>query len=95
MSDYTVILLRPKSVALNVPFGIDTYTATVTAPNLGEAVVLAQKEAFRSDRNFPIMALQDAPIEDFPASAKEYRMVVTFEGHHSPCAFGWQSPWGN
>ena len=47
MNNYTVLLLRPDFIADE--FGKDTYLAHVRALNTGDAVKLAQMDAFESD----------------------------------------------
>ena len=47
MSKYTVLLLRPDYIA--ECYGIDTYTAHVTADNVVAAVIQAQNEVFVLD----------------------------------------------
>lgn len=66
MNKYTVLLLRPNYIAAD--YGLDTYTAHVTADNAVSAVVQAQNEVFVLDH-------REAN------NPQDYACVGLFDGH--------------
>jgi predicted alpha/beta superfamily hydrolase len=66
MSKYTVLLLRPDYLA--DCYGLDTYTAHVTASNVASAVVQAQTEVFVLDH-------REAN------NPQDYACIGLFDGH--------------
>ena len=66
MNKYTVLLLRPDYIAED--YGLDTYTAHVTADNVASAVVQAQNEVFVLDH-------REAN------NPQDYACIGLFDGH--------------
>lgn len=78
LKKYTVVLLRPDYIA--EPYGIDTYTALVEGEGYDDAIKNAQKEVFKADKRDGM----------WPSEPDDYALVVMFEGHMTPCLYGWQ-----
>ena len=79
MSKYTVILMRPDSIAdRSVRF--DIYVGLVLANTTKDAIRIAQDEALAAD-------IDDGAVD--PDFDEGYPMLAVFEGFHTPIAFGW------
>jgi hypothetical protein len=85
---YTVVLVRPAVMGplsgIDTEIDIDTYVATTSAASVKDAVEAGQKQVFRADKKDWANVM---PPEIKP---EDYKMVLVFEGHHLPAAFGWQ-----
>ena len=79
MNEYTVILMRPDSIAdRDVKF--DIYVGLVHADTTKDAIRIAQDEVLAAD-------IDDGVVDsDFDET---YQMLAVFEGFHTPIAFGW------
>ena len=79
MNKYTVILMRPESIAdRSVKF--DFYVGLVRANTTKDAIRIAQDEVLAAD-------IDDGVVDsDFDET---YPMLSVFEGFHTPIAFGW------
>ena len=79
MNEYTVILMRPDSIAdRSVRF--DIYVGLVLADTTKDAIRIAQDEVLAAD-------IDDGVVDsDFDET---YPMLAVFEGFHTPIAFGW------
>ena len=79
MNEYTVILMRPESIAdRSVRF--DIYVGLVLADTTKDAIRIAQDEVLAAD-------IDDGVVDsDFDET---YPMLAVFEGFHTPIAFGW------
>ena len=79
MNEYTVILMRPDSIAdRSVRF--DIYVGLVLADTTKDAIRIAQDEVLAAD-------IDDGVVDsDFDET---YPMLAVFEGFHIPIAFGW------
>jgi|GEM_PF-1813505 len=83
MNKYTVVLLRPDYIANSANgagHGIDTYIVEVEAESINNALLVAQKEVFSSDKKEKLE----------PNSPDDYALCVMFEGHPRIVLFGWQ-----
>ena len=79
MNEYTVILMRPDSIAdRSVRF--DSYVGLVRAKTTKDAIRIAQDEVLAADI--------DDGVVDFNFDEK-YPMVAVFKGHHTPIEYGW------
>ena len=79
MNKYTVILMRPESIAdRSVRF--DIYVGLVLANTTKDAIRIAQDEALAAD-------IDDGAVD--PDFDEEYQMVAVFKGFQTPIAFGW------
>ena len=79
MNEYTVILMRPASIA-DPDVQFDFYVGLVNANTTKDAIRTAQYEAMAAD-------IKDGVVEpDFDGT---YEMLAVFEGFHTPIAFGW------
>ena len=79
MNEYTVILMRPESIAdRDVKF--DFYVGLVRAKTTKDAIRIAQDEALAAD-------IDDGAVD--PDFDEGYPMLAVFEGFHTPIAFGW------
>ena len=79
MNEYTVILMRPASIA-DPSVRFDIYVALVKADTTTGAVCKAQDEVLDAD-------IKDGAVEpDFDGT---YEMVAVFKGFQKPVAFGW------
>lgn len=79
MNEYTVILMRPDSIAeRSIKF--DLYVGMVKAETVTEAVYKAQDEVLDAD-------IKDGAVE--PDFDETYPMVAVFKGFQKPVAFGW------
>ena len=78
MNEYTVILMRPDSIAdRSVRF--DIYVGLVLANTTKDAIRIAQDEVLAAD-------IYDGVVDsDFDET---YQMLAVFEGFHTPIAFG-------
>ena len=78
MNEYTVILMRPDSIAdRSVRF--DIYVGLVLADTTKDAIRIAQDEVLAAD-------IYDGVVDsDFDET---YPMLAVFEGFHTPIAFG-------
>ena len=83
---YTVVLDRPLALAEasdTEPYE-NTYTAIgVDAPLMLEAKRAAQKEAFEAD----VAEWGKKAMHRWEILPQDYRMIVMFEGAHTPCAW--------
>ena len=79
MSKYTVILMRPESIAdRDVKF--DFYVGLVRAKTTKDAIRIAKYEALAAD-------IEDETVDsDFD---EDYPMLAVFKGHHTPIEYGW------
>ena len=79
MNEYTVILMRPDSIAdRSVRF--DIYVGLVHADTTKDAIRIAQDEVLAAD-------IDDGVVDsDFDET---YPMLAVFVGFHTPIAFGW------
>ena len=79
MNKYTVILMRPDSIAdRSVRF--DIYVGLVPADTTKDAIRIAQDEVLAAD-------IDDGVVDsDFDET---YPLLAVFEGFHTPIAFGW------
>ena len=79
MNEYTVILMRPESIAdRSVRF--DIYVGLVLANTTKDAIRIAQDEVLAAD-------IYDGVVDsDFDET---YPMLAVFEGFHTPIVFGW------
>ena len=79
MNEYTVILMRPDSIAdRSVRF--DIYVGLVLADTTKDAVRIAKDEVLAAD-------IDDGVVDsDFDET---YPMLAVFEGFHTPIEFGW------
>lgn len=79
---YTVVVLRPEYLGefTEEAYGQDIYVALIEAYSAGNAVKVAQQEAFAADTRADLA----------PVTAEDYKLCVLFEGHHDPRLFGWQ-----
>ena len=79
MNEYTVILMRPDSIAdRSVRF--DIYVGLVLADTTKDAIRIAKDEVLAAD-------IDDGVVDsDFDET---YPMLAVFEGFHTPIAFGW------
>ena len=79
MNKYTVILMRPDSIAdRSVRF--DIYVGLVLADTTKDAIRIAKDEVLAAD-------IDDGVVDsDFDET---YPMLAVFEGFHTPIAFGW------
>ena len=79
MNEYTVILMRPDSIAdRSVRF--DFYVGLVRAKTTKDAIRIAQDEVLAADI--------DDGLVDFNFDEK-YLMIAVFKGHHTPIEYGW------
>ena len=79
MNEYTVILMRPDSIAdRDVKF--DIYVGLVHADTTKDAIRIAQDEVLAAD-------IDDGAVD--PDFDEEYQMVAVFKGFQKPVAFGW------
>ena len=79
MNEYTVILMRPDSIA-DRPVRFDIYVGLVLADTTKDAIRIAQDEVLAAD-------IYDGVVDsDFDET---YPMLAVFEGFHIPIAFGW------
>ena len=79
MNEYTVILMRPESIAdRSVRF--DIYVGLVLANTTKDAIRIAQDEVLAAD-------IDDGAVD--PDFDEEYQMVAVFKGFQTPIAFGW------
>ena len=78
MNEYTVILMRPDSIAdRSVRF--DIYVGLVLADTTKDAIRIAKDEVLAAD-------IDDGVVDsDFDET---YPMLAVFEGFHTPIAFG-------
>ena len=78
MNEYTVILMRPDSIAdRSVRF--DIYVGLVHADTTKDAIRIAQDEVLAAD-------IDDGVVDsDFDET---YPMLAVFKGFHTPIAFG-------
>ena len=78
MNEYTVILMRPDSIAdMDVKF--DIYVGLVLADTTKDAIRIAKDEVLAAD-------IYDGVVDsDFDET---YPMLAVFEGFHTPIAFG-------
>ncbi len=79
MNKYTVILMRPASIA-DPSVRFDIYVGMVKADTTKDAIRIAQDEVLAAD-------IEDETVD--PDFDDEYPMLAVFEGHHTPIAFGW------
>lgn len=79
MNEYTVILMRPDSIA-EPSVRFDIYVALVKADTINEAIYKAQDEVLNAD-------IKDGAVE--PDFDETYPMVAVFKGFQEPVAFGW------
>lgn len=79
MNEYTVILMRPDSIAdRSVRF--DIYVGLVLADTTKDAIRIAKDEVLAAD-------IDDGVVDsDFDET---YPMLAVFEGFHTPIEFGW------
>ena len=79
MNEYTVILMRPDSIAdRSVRF--DIYVGLVLADTTKDAIRIAKDEVLAAD-------IDDGVVDsDFDET---YPMLAVFEGFHTPIAWGW------
>ena len=79
MNEYTVILMRPDSIAdRSVRF--DIYVGLVRAKTTKDAILIAQYEVLAAD-------IDDGVVDsDFDET---YPMLAVFKGFHTPIEFGW------
>ena len=79
MNEYTVILMRPDSIAdRSVRF--DIYVGLVRAKTTKDAIRIAKDEVLAAD-------IDDGVVDsDFDET---YPMLAVFEGFHTPIEFGW------
>ena len=79
MNEYTVILMRPDSIAdRSVRF--DFYVGLVRAKTTKDAIRIAQDEVLAAD-------IEDETVD--PDFDEDYPMLAVFEGFHMPIEFGW------
>ena len=79
MNEYTVILMRPDSIAdRSVRF--DIYVGLVHADTTKDAIRIAQDEVLAAD-------IDDGMVD--PDFDETYQMLAVFKGFHTPIAFGW------
>ena len=79
MSEYTVILMRPDSIAdRSVRF--DIYVGLVLADTTKNAIRIAQDEVLAAD-------IDDGAVD--PDFDEDYPMLAVFKGFHTPIEFGW------
>ena len=79
MNEYTVILMRPDSIA-DPSVKFDLYVGLVLANTTKDAIRIAQDEVLAAD-------IDDETVDsDFDET---YPMLAVFEGFHTPIAFGW------
>ena len=79
MNEYTVMLMRPDSIAdRSVRF--DIYVGLVLADTTKDAIRIAKDEVLAAD-------IDDGVVDsDFDET---YPMLAVFEGFHTPIEFGW------
>ncbi len=79
MNEYTVILMRPDSIADRY-IRFDTYVGLVRANTTKDAIRIAQDEVLAAD-------IEDETVDsDFD---EDYPMLAVFKGHHTPIEYGW------
>ncbi len=79
MNEYTVILMRPDSIAdRSVRF--DIYVGLVLADTTKDAIRIAQDEVLAAD-------IDDGAVD--PDFDETYQMLAVFKGFHTPIEFGW------
>lgn len=78
--NYTVLLLRPDYVNVDVPYGQDVYAALVRAESVKEAIARGQAEVFEADTSDGLE----------PCEPEDYAVVAVFKGFHTPKVWGWQ-----
>ena len=79
MNEYTVILMRPASIA-DPSVKFDFYVALVLADTTKDAIRIAKDEVLAAD-------IDDGVVDsDFDET---YPMLAVFEGFHTPIEFGW------
>ena len=79
MNEYTVILMRPDSIAdRSVRF--DIYVGLVHADTTKDAIRIAQDEVLAAD-------IDDGMVD--PDFDEDYPMLAVFKGFHTPIEFGW------
>ena len=79
MNEYTVILMRPDSIAdRSVRF--DIYVGLVLADTTKDAIRIAQDEVLAAD-------IDDGMVD--PDFDETYQMLAVFKGFHTPIEFGW------
>ena len=79
MNEYTVILMRPDSIAdRSVRF--DIYVGLVLADTTKDAIRIAEDEVLAVD-------IDDGAVD--PDFDDTYPMLAVFKGFHTPIAFGW------
>ena len=79
MNPYSVLLLRPDSIADE--FGKDTYLAHVVANGAADAVRAARAEASASDH-------QEDDDDDGPIPPKDYHVLFCCLGHQEDLSVG-------
>ena len=79
MNEYTVILMRPGSIA-DPTVQFDVYVGLVNANTTKDAIRIAQDEVLEAD-------IDDGVVD--PDFDDGYPMLAVFEGFHTPIAFGW------
>lgn len=79
MKPFTVVLLRPEYITEE--FGTDVYVAMLPdAEDEYAAVELGRLEVFKADKKDKMR----------PRKAKDYKVVLVFEGIQNPKLFGFQ-----
>ena len=79
MNEYTVILMRPDSIAdRDVKF--DIYVGLVHADTTKDAIRIAKDEVLAAD-------IEDETVD--PDFDEDYPMLAVFKGFHTPIEFGW------
>lgn len=86
MSKFTVVLQKPLPIAeaedADTNEGI--YVSMCNAEDYRAALVTAQWQAYDADTNeWGVRAMRK-----FEVSPGDYRLLVMFEGHHTPCMIG-------
>lgn len=77
---YSVVLMRPRYLCDDVPFGENCYVAWVTTTTPEAAIKSARKQLFNADK-------RDGYD---PVKPEDYHPLVVFDGHSSIRRFGWQ-----
>ncbi len=87
--DFTVVLVRPERLSqlTGEDSRLNVYVALVRGSDPFDAQRTARKELLKADKKAFREELKGEPA----LKSSEYTMVLTFEGHHSPKWFGWQT----
>ena len=88
MKPFTVILIRSEKfqgLPDAEPYGKDSYVAMVEADDISSAITTAKREAYDADEKDRQEDFEDAGI-----TLDDYVFCLMFDGHITPCLYGWQ-----